>query len=52
LKSEVRFAFDKINGQINGLGSVNEGVLVQEFLGGVEYAIDSVSRDGVHKIVR
>ena len=51
-KAEVKVAFDKINGQINSLGVVNEGVLVQEFLGGVEYVIDSVNRDGVHKIVR
>jgi len=47
---EVRAAFDKINGAINGLGLVNEGVLVQEFLDGTEYVVDSVSRDGVHKV--
>ena len=47
---ETRAAFDKINGAINGLGLVNEGVLVQEFLDGTEYVIDSVSRDGVHKV--
>eukprot|EP00615_Pteridomonas_danica_P004363 CAMPEP_0114338582 /NCGR_PEP_ID=MMETSP0101-20121206/7137_1 /TAXON_ID=38822 ORGANISM="Pteridomonas danica, Strain PT" /NCGR_SAMPLE_ID=MMETSP0101 /ASSEMBLY_ACC=CAM_ASM_000211 /LENGTH=470 /DNA_ID=CAMNT_0001471221 /DNA_START=391 /DNA_END=1803 /DNA_ORIENTATION=- len=48
---EVKTAFDKINGAINGLGVINEGVLVQEFLDGIEYVIDSVSRDGVHKTV-
>jgi biotin carboxylase len=48
--AEVRAAFDKINGKINGLGIVNEGALVQEFLDGPEYVIDSVSRDGVHKV--
>ena len=47
---EVRAAFDKINGAMNGLGLMNEGVLVQEFLDGTEYVIDSVSRDGVHKV--
>ena len=48
--AEVRAAFDKINGHLNGLGVVNEGALVQEFLAGDEYVIDSVSRDGVHKV--
>eukprot|EP00953_Heterococcus_sp_UTEX-ZZ885_P040223 20572-Heterococcus_DN1.PRE.1 len=48
---EVRQAFDTINGKVNGLGSVNEGALVQEYLDGTEYVIDSVSRDGVHKVV-
>jgi len=47
---ETKAAFDKINGAINGLGVVNEGVLVQEYLDGTEYVIDSVSRDGVHKV--
>ena len=31
------------------MGLLNEGVLVQEFLDGIEYVVDSVSRDGVHK---
>ena len=48
--SEVKRGFDKINGAINGLGVVNEGVLVQEFLVGKEYVVDSVSRDGRHKV--
>ena len=48
---QVRRAFDKIDGAINGLGVRNEGVLVQEFLEGKEYVVDSVSRDGVHKIM-
>ena len=70
---QTRVAFDKINGAINGLGLVNEGVLVQgnsvearhlfiphpithslsrtsEFLDGTEYVVDSVSRDGIHKV--
>jgi biotin carboxylase len=46
----VKAAFEKIDGAINGLGVVNEGVLVQEFLAGTEYVVDSVSRDGVHKV--
>ena len=32
--------FDKINGAINGLGVVNEGVLLQEFLEGKEYVVN------------
>lgn len=48
--SEVKEAFNKINGAVNRLGMINEGVLVQEFLDGAEYVVDSVSRDGVHKI--
>ena len=47
---EVKRGFDKINGAINGLGVVNEGVLIQEFLSGKEYVVDSVSRDGKHKV--
>lgn len=38
-------------GKKNGLGLINDGALVQEFLSGKEYVIDKVSRDGVHKIV-
>ncbi|CAM9247499.1 unnamed protein product [Phaeothamnion confervicola] len=47
---EVRAAFALIDGQVNGLGSVNDGALVMEYLDGTEYVIDSVSRDGVHKV--
>jgi biotin carboxylase len=38
-------------GKRNGLGLMNDGALVQEYLVGTEYVIDHVSRDGVHKIV-
>src|SRR6476620_2282584 len=34
----------------SGLGNINTGVLVQEFLSGTEYVVDTVSRDGVHKV--
>lgn len=44
-------AFKRINGTINGLGLMNDGVLVQEFLEGKEYVIDKISVDGVHKLV-
>lgn len=36
--------------QINGLGGVNEGALIQEFLDGTEYVVDTVSRGGVHRV--
>eukprot|EP00596_Hydrurales_sp_CCMP1899_P000255 CAMPEP_0119051766 /NCGR_PEP_ID=MMETSP1177-20130426/73276_1 /TAXON_ID=2985 /ORGANISM="Ochromonas sp, Strain CCMP1899" /LENGTH=963 /DNA_ID=CAMNT_0007031083 /DNA_START=116 /DNA_END=3007 /DNA_ORIENTATION=- len=49
--SEAETAFTRILGKRNGLGLINESVLVQEFLVGKEYVIDKVSRDGVHKLV-
>jgi len=48
---EVKEAFNAINGAINSCGEVNNGTLVMEFLEGREYVIDSVSRDGDHKVV-
>ena len=49
--AEALDAFDDINGKRNGLGLINDGALVQEYLEGKEYVIDKVSRDGVHKLV-
>ena len=48
---EVKQAFGGIMGKVNGLGLVNRAVLVQEYLEGQEYVIDTVSRDGEHKVV-
>ena len=48
---QVRAAFTTIIGKVNGLGLVNSAVLVQEFLEGQEYVIDTVSRHGEHKVV-
>jgi biotin carboxylase len=48
---EVQKAFGNIMGKVNGLGIVNKGVLVQEYLDGIEYVIDMVSREGEHKVV-
>jgi len=48
---EVKTAFFKINGSINSLGIKNDGVLIQEFLQGKEYVIDTMSRNGHHKII-
>ncbi|CAN0503402.1 unnamed protein product, partial [Laminaria digitata] len=35
---------------VNGLGRVNEGALGMQCLDGAEYVVDSVSRDGEHRI--
>mmetsp|Transcript_8797 Transcript_8797/g.13163 ORF Transcript_8797/g.13163 Transcript_8797/m.13163 type:complete len:979 (-) Transcript_8797:119-3055(-) len=48
---EAEVAFTRISGKRNGLGLINDGALVQEFLSGKEYVIDKVSMDGVHKLV-
>jgi biotin carboxylase len=48
---EALVAFNRILGKVNGLGLLNECVLVQEFLCGKEYVVDKVSKDGVHKLV-
>ncbi|KAL4133781.1 hypothetical protein PRIC2_004098 [Phytophthora ramorum] len=48
---EVRTAFGSIQGKINGLGLENQATLVQEYLDGTEYVVDTVSRNGVHKVV-
>ncbi|KAE8881417.1 hypothetical protein PF005_g11043 [Phytophthora fragariae] len=48
---EVRAAFGSIQGKINGLGLENQATLVQEYLDGTEYVVDTVSRNGVTKVV-
>ncbi|KAF4325300.1 hypothetical protein BBO99_00000375 [Phytophthora kernoviae] len=48
---EVRAAFGSIQGKINGLGLENRATLVQEYLDGTEYVVDTVSRNGIHKVV-
>ncbi len=50
-KEDVKTAFERINGKINGLGQKNDAVLVQEFLDGTEYVVDSVSLDGTRKVL-
>jgi len=50
-KEEVKEACDAIVGHCNATGSFNSEVLVQEFLSGTEYVVDSVSKDGQHKVV-
>lgn len=48
---EVQTAFGNIQGKINGLGLENHATLVQEYLDGSEYVVDTVSRNGVTKVV-
>jgi len=50
-KDEVKAACQAIVGHCNATGSFNSEVLVQEYLSGKEYVVDTVSRDGVHKVV-
>ena len=50
-ETELQARFEEILGQKNQLGFVNDAVVVQEYLDGKEYVVDSVSRRGVHKIV-
>ena len=47
---ELRSAAEAILRDRNVLGSRNSTVLVQEFLPGTEYAVDTVSCDGKHKL--
>jgi hypothetical protein len=47
----LRARFDQIMGKRNKLGLANDCVLLQELLEGDEFVIDTVSRDGQHKLV-
>ena len=47
---QVRHAAETILSTASVLGIQNEKVLVQEFLAGVEYAVDTVSYDGQRKL--
>lgn len=49
-KDAAATAFDLILGFANGMGFRNETVLAQEFLCGREYVVDTVSRDGRHRL--
>jgi carbamoylphosphate synthase large subunit len=43
-------AFRRLIGRSNVFGSVNDGVVAQEYLGGPEYMVNTVSRDGQHYV--
>lgn len=46
-----RSAFDRLLGARNKLGLVNDQVLVQEYLVGTEYVVDTCTLDGRHTVV-
>lgn len=46
----ARAAFDAVVGRRNLMGEVNEGVLVQEFLEGTQYIVNTVSAEGRHLV--
>src|SRR3546814_10711820 len=48
---EARKAFRAVYGKKNGIGLINDSVLIQECLRGREYVVDSVSLNGVNKVV-
>lgn len=48
---QAQKTFHSILGKINGLGIENNAVLLQEYLEGDEYVVDTASRDGEHKVV-
>ncbi len=48
---ESKTAFNRIFGKINGVGLMNNNVLLQEYLSGTEFVVDQVSRDGQHKLI-
>lgn len=49
--AEVRDAAAQVLGRPDCFGAPNEAVLVQEFLEGDEYIVNTVTWDGVHKVV-
>ncbi|KAG9404384.1 hypothetical protein AC1031_004594 [Aphanomyces cochlioides] len=48
---DIRDCYRNVIGKINHLGIENTALLVQEYLEGTEYVVDTVSRQGEHKIV-
>jgi len=49
-KEELKTCLHEIVGTVNKMGMSNYAAVVQEYLEGPEYVIDTVSRDGVHKL--
>jgi biotin carboxylase len=49
-EAEVRDAFADITGRSDVYGAANENVVVQEFLTGTEYAVDTVSYASRHRV--
>lgn len=49
-KEQLKQMFHELIGKVNVMGLINHECVVQEFLSGKEYVIDTVSRFGVHKV--
>jgi hypothetical protein len=49
-KDELKACLGRIVGATNKMGMANYAAVVQEYLEGPEYVVDTVSRDGVHKL--
>eukprot|EP00456_Euglypha_rotunda_P039680 TRINITY_DN3058_c0_g1_i10.p1 TRINITY_DN3058_c0_g1~~TRINITY_DN3058_c0_g1_i10.p1 ORF type:complete len:576 (-),score=63.92 TRINITY_DN3058_c0_g1_i10:11-1588(-) len=50
-REDVYAKFKKLYGATNVLGATNTECVIQEYLEGKEYVVDTVSRDGKHKVV-
>jgi len=48
---QAKSYWNNIHDSVDIYADVNKEILIQEYLRGREYAVDSVSRDGVHKVV-
>ncbi len=47
---QAREAFDAVDGAINRMDLRNDGVIVQEYLDGTMYVVNTISADGVHMV--
>ncbi|OQS05326.1 hypothetical protein THRCLA_20652 [Thraustotheca clavata] len=48
---DVENAYKSVIGKVNHLGIQNTALLIQEYLEGTEYVVDTVSRNGEHKVI-
>ncbi|EWM27297.1 phosphoribosylglycinamide synthetase family protein [Nannochloropsis gaditana] len=49
-KEEAREAFERILASTNVFGERNTAVLIQEYLQGTEFVVDSISHEGEHRV--
>jgi len=49
--SHLKTAYNKIIGKTNNCGILNKNCLIQEYIEGDDMIVNTVSRDGIHKIV-
>lgn len=47
---QTRFCFDKIMSSSDFFGTENSDVLVQEFIAGTEYIVNTASSNGIHRV--